>query len=514
MAEGTRLFFGPYELRTDSGELFREGVPVKLQPQPARLLELLARRSGEVVAREEIQSHLWGEDTFVEFEQGLNFSIRKIRIALEDSAGQPRYLETVPRRGYRFLAPVRAELPAVEPPARQASRVLPWVAVLLALALVPLIPLWDRRLTGGDDPSPLSEQARQAYTEGRFLAHRRAPGDRDRALALLQEAILLAPDYAPAYATYARVWLAFSRPPKDVVAPAETAARQALALDPHLLQAQLVLVDIELYFRFNWRQARIELDRALALGPRDPDVHRAQAAYLAAHGRFDEALAAARQAQLLDPSSSVTAADLAWYSFLARRYDEALDLARRTLALEPTDTWTRGVMIEAALAVGEPGIALAEANEILRIVRSRSPAPVAPESFDSLRGFWEWTVQRWTARAAKSPIPPMDLVVPVLHLGDKERALRLLEKAARNKYGWQLAFLAVDPRLDPLRKEPRFQEILGSLKAPSLPSGLASAQPTGRSRRPRPPSSPTPRGCEASSRSRGSCGSGESGRAG
>ena len=130
MEEGPRLLFGPFELRTDSGELFRDGVRVALQPQPARLLELLARRSGEVVSREEIQRHLWGEDTFVEFEQGLNFSIRRIRVALEDSPTNPVYIETVPRRGYRFLAPVR------NGPARRALQIGETAAILPAFLAV------------------------------------------------------------------------------------------------------------------------------------------------------------------------------------------------------------------------------------------------------------------------------------------------------------------------------------------------------------------------------------------
>ncbi|HEX5719715.1 MAG TPA: winged helix-turn-helix domain-containing protein, partial [Thermoanaerobaculia bacterium] len=182
-AEGARLLFGSYELRTDSGELFRDGVRVGLQPQPARLLELLARRSGEVVSREEIQRHLWGENTFVEFEQGLNFSIRKIRIALEDSATDPRYLETVPRRGYRFLAPVRA---GAAPPRRTIWRAV--AGLMLGLMLLAVHP--------ETEPRPgvhLSGPAFQAYTEGRFLAQRRNPGDREKALVRLEDAMRLAP---------------------------------------------------------------------------------------------------------------------------------------------------------------------------------------------------------------------------------------------------------------------------------------------------------------------------------
>src|SRR5947208_3445768 len=103
---GTILRFDSFELDTGSGELRRHGDRIKLPPQPFRVLELLVRRSGEILTREEIREHVWCNDTFVDFEQGLNFCIRQIRDALGDNAGAPRFIETLPRRGYRFLVPV------------------------------------------------------------------------------------------------------------------------------------------------------------------------------------------------------------------------------------------------------------------------------------------------------------------------------------------------------------------------------------------------------------------------
>src|SRR5216683_1565468 len=102
-----RLCFGPFVLDPASGELRKAGTLIKLQPQPFRLLQLLAERAGTVVTREEIQRCLWTESTFVDFEHGINFSISQIRGALADNAEKPRYIETLPRRGYRFIAAVR-----------------------------------------------------------------------------------------------------------------------------------------------------------------------------------------------------------------------------------------------------------------------------------------------------------------------------------------------------------------------------------------------------------------------
>src|SRR4029079_16121113 len=109
----TILRFDVFELDTAAGELRRQGDRVKLPPQPLRVLELLVRRGGEVLTRADIRERIWC-DSFVDFEQGLNFCIRQIREALGDTADAPRFIETLPRRGYRFLMPVTT-------PARPAS---------------------------------------------------------------------------------------------------------------------------------------------------------------------------------------------------------------------------------------------------------------------------------------------------------------------------------------------------------------------------------------------------------
>jgi DNA-binding winged helix-turn-helix (wHTH) protein/tetratricopeptide (TPR) repeat protein len=106
MSDRAILRFGTFELRTAPPELRLNEDLVKLPPQPLKVLELLAHRSGQVVTRQEIRDHVWCGDTFVDFEQGLNFCIRQIREALGDHADAPRFIETLPRRGYRFLMPV------------------------------------------------------------------------------------------------------------------------------------------------------------------------------------------------------------------------------------------------------------------------------------------------------------------------------------------------------------------------------------------------------------------------
>jgi TolB-like protein/DNA-binding winged helix-turn-helix (wHTH) protein/Tfp pilus assembly protein PilF len=131
-SEAVSIRFDIFELELKSGELRRSGELVKLQPQPFKLLAFLAAQSGQVVTREEIQREIWGGETFVDYEQGVNFCIKQIRAALGDSAQSPRFIETLPRRGYRFIAPVeRKENSPISPdpvvPSPQAPPAAPAV---------------------------------------------------------------------------------------------------------------------------------------------------------------------------------------------------------------------------------------------------------------------------------------------------------------------------------------------------------------------------------------------------
>ena len=160
---GERLVrFGTFELDHASGELFREGRRVPLQTQPAQVLRELVKRPGEVVSREELQRAIWTDGTFVESDVGLNVAVNKIRRALQDSASTPRFVETLPGRGYRFLADVRPVTPAAaQPPpgptpsstataAAPRATSLPWawsrrrwaLALVVAATLAALLAWW------------------------------------------------------------------------------------------------------------------------------------------------------------------------------------------------------------------------------------------------------------------------------------------------------------------------------------------------------------------------------------
>src|SRR6266849_7054279 len=112
-AQATIYRFGPYELRPRTRELYKAGTKLKLRPQPFQILNVLVERAGDVVSREELRQLLWSAETFVDFEHGLNTSIKELRGVLSDSASEPRYIETLPKLGYRIMVPVDVSEPPV-----------------------------------------------------------------------------------------------------------------------------------------------------------------------------------------------------------------------------------------------------------------------------------------------------------------------------------------------------------------------------------------------------------------
>lgn len=219
-----RRRFGNYELDAHSGRLLHEGRPVKIQPQPLRVLSVLLERPGEIVSREDLRARIWGEATFVEFDQGLNYCIRQIRLALHDEASEPAYIETLPKQGYRFIAPITPHpalaatngsvkhsappLAAMLKPAARLRYAIP-VALLLLLVIAGGILLYQRaerqrwvratalpeiaRLTGASQPLAAYELLKQAEKE--------LPGDSQ--LAQMEQAAtrLVSVDSSPAGAS-------------------------------------------------------------------------------------------------------------------------------------------------------------------------------------------------------------------------------------------------------------------------------------------------------------------------
>ncbi|MEM7354811.1 MAG: winged helix-turn-helix domain-containing protein, partial [Acidobacteriota bacterium] len=276
------LRFDDFELHPESGELFHQQRPIHLQQQPARVLEILARRPGEVVTRGELRQAIWGEGHHVDADQGLNYCVRQIRLALDDRADAPRFVETVPRRGYRFVAPILAASTPSEP---AESKSAPFASPELASPVRQRATWWLLGIAAGwvmvsglrfavprpdsDHSAPLGPaaipqaglessidslpaDAREAYLRGVYLAARPLTQGRLRAVAPLEEAIALAPDFAPAHAAWAGLILVLHQPPLETLPQVEAAAERALGLDPELVAGHVVRGKVRMARHHDW----------------------------------------------------------------------------------------------------------------------------------------------------------------------------------------------------------------------------------------------------------------------
>lgn len=491
------LRFGPFELRPESGELFRQGEPVRLQQQPARLLELLVRRPGEVVSREEIRSALWGEETYVDSDQGINYCVRQVRLALDDDAGSPRFVETVPKRGYRFVAPVERGAAGPESsPAGPSPRTSPgagrrrWrrpavaAAVFLVVAAAGVLAFLaggGAESSGVEGPVPqtrtvvVPEAANDRYLRARHLLDTGSAGAdveaARQAVELLRAALAEAPDFAAARAALANAWLyRYDLPRPEALERAGEAARKALELDPGLAETHTVAAAVRLFLHLEWGRAGEHLDRALELDPDHVDAVFLRAVMLSARGRHEEAIATARRAMQLQPRH-LPNVSLGWFYFFAGRHEEAIDEAERVLEIHPLDQPSHEVLMLAALELEDAERANREffryylliggtpVEELDRMVDLAVADPESVRVRELWRGWWEhFDDERDLVGQGLNPTLPAQWAV---YTGHEEGAAHYLLWACEERAGsWDLPFVAVDPRWEPLRGDPTFAEVV------------------------------------------------------
>ena len=567
------LRFGPFELDPRTGELRRGGEVVPLAPQPFRLLLALAERPGELVTREELRQKVWEDGTFVDYERGLNFCVLQARTALGDDAKSPQYIETLPKRGYRFVgrrveqafrpAPLGSPEGLLHTGRRSVSSILFMAAAVVAilfaaawqmrptptpqpgrttLAVLPfedlsaapdahfadglteelithlgrLQPrrlgviarssslgyrgtkksvreigrelgvdylamgsvrregdrvrvsaqlieterqthLWsesfDRSGAGAlaiqqdvagriaqalraellEDPAltARSPEAHEAYLRGRHLWHQGDTPSVNASIRELREAIRLEPDFVLPYIALAESFHSLAM--RERVAPSvareeiRRASEAALRLAPSLAQSHGITAMLRFWYDWDWDAAEESYRRAIALNPNEPGTLHDHGWLLITRGAFDEGLAQIRRAQELDPVSPRANAHVAWAYIYTRRYPLAVREARRALALSPEFAEGYRCLEHAYLLSGD----VASAQK----ARSHHPP------------------------TAGAPRDTYGRAVEAAMAGDREASLKWLA-AARAERNTSFALAGVDPKLDSLHGDARFEELL------------------------------------------------------
>jgi DNA-binding winged helix-turn-helix (wHTH) protein/tetratricopeptide (TPR) repeat protein len=479
--------FGEFELDLRAGELRRHGRRLRLQEKPLRVLVALLERAGDVVLREELRAHLWADDTFVDFDSNLNTAVSKLREVLGEKAESPRYLETLPKRGYRFLAPVEwlgAPSPAGPAPpvapARRARRI-PIARLLAAVVVAAVIGvgLYLLRGPGDADRDPLrppsgNVAAYEAYLKGRHLARSRDSAALQRGLPHLRQAIALDPAYALAYVELSSALDALPARPREVMPEARAAALRAVEIDDTLAEAHHRLAVVHLYYDWDWEAARAEFERAVALRPDWAELRQSYAGYFSLLGRHAEALAQMRRAIQLDPVSVSINADAGWYHYVARDYEAAILQSRRALELEPDHRGAHHYILLSSIQLGRLQEALTWALRYMHLHGASPPqlAEVrAAGDEGGLQRFWRWREETLLARARSEYVAPAELALTAVARERQQEAIDLLERSYHERAGWLLPFLQVYPQLDPLRGDERFLALAARMRFPEAPKG-------------------------------------------
>lgn len=488
------IAFGEFELNLEDGELRKAGKAVKLQPQPLKLLALLAANQGSVVGRNQIHHCLWGDETFVDFDQCVNHCIRQIRAALGDDTGNPRYVQTLPRRGYRFIGSIEgAPQPQTMPPMQQAGSLgtqskfsasnarQPLLAVLVACAAFLGIAYWlahhtqaqpvspretmttpnRTQMTAGD---PLKQDRYEAYLEGRFYWNKRTSADLRKSLNFFGRAIQEDPRYALAYAGVADSYLLMGDlgdvPPNEAYAKAEMAVEKALALDPVLAEAHCSLARIRQDRDWNWLEADKEFRLAIRLNPGYSTGHQWYASFLTKLGRSKEATLEAKKAVDLDPLSPTAYAILGRAYYAAGDYEMAITQFRMALDLYPDfgpayidlgRVYLQEGMPEKAVALFKQGVAISGSREFYLGELGYAYAITGRKIYA------EQTLRRLTGLSSSSYVSECNIALVYVGLGEREEASTHLSRCYQSHDYSFLDYFGVDPRMSFMRSAPGFQ---------------------------------------------------------
>jgi serine/threonine-protein kinase len=318
--------------------------------------------------------------------------------------------------------------------------------------------------------STANADAYRAYLKGRFYWNKRTKEGLLKGLESFEKAIESDPGYAQAYSGVADSYTLLGRysylPPKEAMPKGKEAALKALEIDDTLGEAHNSLAFVKRYYDWDWIGAEKEYQRAIELSPNYATAHHWFGLHLAQMGRFDEAMKEIQRAIELDPLSIIINTNVAWIYYFARQYDQAIGQFRKTLDMDPNyavahmrlgDAYIQKKMYQEAISELQRAVAL------------------SPESMDALgdlgyaygvagqRSEAEKVLAKLTEYAKDRYVSSYDLAVLCLGLGQKDRALDLLDKAYEERASY-VTFVRADPRVDGLRSEARFKSLLKKLK--------------------------------------------------
>ena len=509
--------FGVFEADVLAGELRKNGVKVKIQDLPFRALKLLLNHPNEVLSRDQFRQALWPEGVFVDFDHGISSAINRLRDALGDSADNPVFVETVERRGYRWIAPTHVPAPvpaptpvppgpvlvkpeAVPPAIERSLPRLAWRWSLVFPAAAILLAVWAfwpshhaaragsaKRLetpagapnsSTSRDPSghSVNTEAEQFYLKGRFYWEKRTPEGLNKAVDFFTQAIVHDPNYAPAYVGLADSYNLMREytlmPASEAYPRALAAAQKAVELDDQYSEAHASLAFALFWGTWNVADAEREFRRAIELNPNNAVAHHWYATYLSTVGRRSESVQEIERAQALDPASKSIVADKGDLLWAAGRRDEGTALLKQLEATEPDFVSPHRYLKVCYFASGDYALYLQEWRKEATLMQDNTSLKLvdaAEKGFASggYRGMLQNVRDLQKKLYERGLQSPYSLAETDSLLGNKHEALQYLQ-TAYDKHNEEIVQLETERAFDSLHGEPAYKDLIARLGLPAF----------------------------------------------
>jgi serine/threonine protein kinase/tetratricopeptide (TPR) repeat protein len=323
-------------------------------------------------------------------------------------------------------------------------------------------------------------EAYRLYLKGRHHWNRWTEEGFNKAIEYFQEAAEKDPSYALAYTGLADTYVLLGwnsyQPPNEAFTKGKAAAMTALQLDPDLAEAHTPLAAVLWLHDWHWGEAQTEFKRSLELCPTYPTANHWYAEYVMTMGRHAEAIAKMKNGQDLDPLSLIINVAVGWALYFGRRYDEAIEQLQRTIELEPNypvTYWILGLLFrkmgryEPAIREGEKAVKLSGGSPLMRAALAHTLA-AAGRTKEAVQ-----TLDVLTQLAKQKYVAPYFLAGIHVGLGENDRAIEYLEKSYEERSHW-LIYLHIDPSMDGLRNNPRFQDLSQRVGLPELTAAISA----------------------------------------
>ncbi|MBC8028188.1 MAG: winged helix-turn-helix domain-containing protein [Steroidobacteraceae bacterium] len=478
MAAETHITFDGWSVNRVSGEMTRHGRASRLPQQPLRILIELYDHAGEIVSREQLVKALWPQG-IVDFDNGLNVAVRKLRVALDDVADAPKYIETLPKVGYRFVVKpgAIASVPANEPItgiSRRARLTLGW-GLLAAFVLVSVAWWGSRPDEDGVTPASISGgtatlasakhvpsvRAQELFLQGIHERSRRDVNATTTALAKFEAALREDPEYAEAWAAYGFTLtgsvMRQMTPPGEDVPKARAAAERAIALDPDLVEGYVLMSHVHMDHDKDFAAAGADLERARATRNLTGRFWHYSAMWNAQQGHVDAGLADMRRAREMEPMTLLFTSNHAFILLNARRNEETIELLRPIIEANPGFDQARGILARALMATGDLDGALAQLTARKEIGLLQADLALVylklGRRADALR-----ELERVEANGRAGFGVAYDLATIYTGLGDLDRACEILPMALSDG-SILVNWMRLDPRMDALRGRKCFADV-------------------------------------------------------